>query len=173
MTIENVPIGSLLTDPANLRKHNQRNIDAIRASLLRWGQQRPLVVDAKNIVACGNGTLQAARELGWTHIGITRTALTGADLTAFAIADNRSAELAEWADELPDALAALAAADPTLTTAAGFTADELAAMTGATDPESPPGDFATVGEDIETEHCCPKCGYRWSGNPDPVGEGAE
>jgi hypothetical protein len=29
----------------------------------------------------------------------------------------------------------------------------------------PPEDFAEYGEDIETEHCCPKCGYKWSGKP--------
>lgn len=27
----------------------------------------------------------------------------------------------------------------------------------------PPAEFPAVGEDIKTEHCCPKCGYRWSG----------
>jgi len=26
-----------------------------------------------------------------------------------------------------------------------------------------PDDFAEYGEDIDTEHQCPKCGYRWSG----------
>lgn len=26
-----------------------------------------------------------------------------------------------------------------------------------------PDDFKEVGEDIETEHTCPKCGYAWSG----------
>lgn len=26
-----------------------------------------------------------------------------------------------------------------------------------------PEDFKEYGEDIETEHCCPKCGYKWSG----------
>ena len=26
-----------------------------------------------------------------------------------------------------------------------------------------PGEFPSVDENIETEHACPKCGYRWSG----------
>lgn len=30
------------------------------------------------------------------------------------------------------------------------------------DVESPE-DFAEVDENIETAHCCPKCGYKWSG----------
>ena len=28
---------------------------------------------------------------------------------------------------------------------------------------APPDDFKEYDEDIETEHVCPKCGYRWSG----------
>ena len=30
--------------------------------------------------------------------------------------------------------------------------------------ESAPDEFAEYGEDIETEYCCPKCKYRWSGS---------
>lgn len=29
----------------------------------------------------------------------------------------------------------------------------------------PPEDFGEYDEDIETEYCCPKCGYEWSGKP--------
>jgi hypothetical protein len=47
----------------------------------------------------GNGTLTAAQELGWTEIQIVRTELAGVEATAFAIADNRTAELAEWEED--------------------------------------------------------------------------
>ena len=33
------------------------------------------------------------------------------------------------------------------------------------DDKEPPADFGEYGEDIETEYCCPKCGYQWSGKP--------
>jgi ParB-like chromosome segregation protein Spo0J len=59
-------------------------------------------------VLAGNGTLTAAQELGWTKIEITRTELSGVEATAFAIADNRTAELAEWDDNLADVLQSLA-----------------------------------------------------------------
>ena len=32
-------------------------------------------------------------------------------------------------------------------------------------PPAPPEEFGEYGEDIETEYCCPKCGYKWSGKP--------
>ena len=42
----------------------------------------------------------------------------------------------------------------------------LAEMLGATSEEAaPPDDFAEYGDDIDTEYCCPKCGYEWSGKP--------
>ena len=108
MKSELVPISSLSSDPANVRKHGQRNLDAIKASLKRFGQQKPIVVDANGVVVAGNGTLEAARSLGWDEIAIVRTSLTGAEATAFAIADNRTAELAEWDDEaLAETLATL------------------------------------------------------------------
>ena len=43
-------------------------------------------------------------------------------------------------------------------------AANLALMMGAEAEEVvPPDDFKEYDEDIETEHVCPKCGYRWSG----------
>ena len=107
MKIETTNIAELSLDPSNVRKHSRRNLDAIKASLRKFGQQKPIVVDAKGIVLAGNGTLAAAQELGWTEIQIVRTELAGVEATAFAIADNRTAELAEWEDKLVDVIKSL------------------------------------------------------------------
>ncbi len=98
MQIELVEIERLSADPANARRHPRRNVEAIKSSLARFGQQKPIVVDAANVVRAGNGTLLAARELGWTHVSVVQTSLASVEATAFAIADNRTAELAEWDD---------------------------------------------------------------------------
>jgi hypothetical protein len=100
MTVETVVIDSLSADPANARKHGPRNLDAIAASLRRFGQQKPIVVDSRGVVRAGNGQLAAAKALGWTHIRVVRSDLPATELTAFAIADNRTAELAEWDKEV-------------------------------------------------------------------------
>ena len=42
---------------------------------------------------------------------------------------------------------------------------ELAAASGVIPPIEAPEEFPEYGEDIETEYCCPKCGYQWSGRP--------
>lgn len=100
MNAEKVLISSLVLDPSNARIHDKKNIEAIKGSLAKFGQQKNIVVDSNNIVIAGNGTVIAARELGWTEIWINRTNLEGIDRTAFALADNRTAELAEWDDNV-------------------------------------------------------------------------
>ena len=97
MIIETIAIDAIHADPDNVRIHSDRNLDAIKASLRRFGQQKPIVVDENlNIVRTGNGTLEAARALDWPTIEITRTTLKDFEAIAYAIADNRAAELAEW-----------------------------------------------------------------------------
>lgn len=92
-----VQITKLTLDPKNARKHSQRNLDAIAASLVRFGQRKPLVVH-RGVVLAGNGTLEAARSLGWTEIEVAEVPDDWDMDTAkaYALADNKTAELAEW-----------------------------------------------------------------------------
>ena len=97
MNLETVTIESLKLDPNNARKHSKRNLDAIAASLNKFGQRKPIVVH-NGVVIAGNGTLEAAKTLGWKEIAVS---VCPADwdtdtAKAYALADNRSAELAEW-----------------------------------------------------------------------------
>lgn len=96
MKISKVKIESVSPDPNNARKHSVKNLDSIKGSLRKFGQQKPIVVDEKGIILAGNGTREAALELGWTHIHIIRTTLKGWEAAAYAVADNRTSELAEW-----------------------------------------------------------------------------
>ena len=123
MKIEKRSVKDLSSDPANARKHSDRNIESIMASLRRFGQQKPIVVDLSNVVRAGNGTLEAAKRLGWETIAVVQSDLTGADMSAYAIADNRTAELAEWDDEILKAT--LEGLDDALRDAAGFDLKEL------------------------------------------------
>jgi ParB-like chromosome segregation protein Spo0J len=128
MIIETVAIELLSPDPANLRLHPNRNINAIAASLVRFGQQHPVVVDRDGIIRAGNGTYLAAKDLNWRHLNVVWSDLAGSEATAYAIADNRSAELAEWDTQaLGSTLRALQAEDLDLKYT-GFTDDELDAL---------------------------------------------
>lgn len=124
--VEMVAIELLSEDPANARKHGDKNVDSIVASLRRFGQQKPIVIDLNNVVRAGNGTLQAARVLGWQSIACHRSELAGAEMAAYAIADNRTAELAEWDEEILAAtMKGLQVEDEELLEACGYTEDEL------------------------------------------------
>lgn len=91
-----VDIFSLSSDQDNVRKHDEKNIKSIMLSLKEHGQRKPLVV-FDNIVIAGNGTLEAAKRLGWTEIEINNDKFKSkAEAKAYAIRDNRSAELAAW-----------------------------------------------------------------------------
>jgi hypothetical protein len=92
-----VSVHTLAPDPANARKHGDKNLDAIRGSLATFGQVKPVVVrEETGTVVCGNGTLAAAVALGWTHLAAVVKPMDAATAHALAIADNRTAELAEW-----------------------------------------------------------------------------
>lgn len=128
MEIRQVTIDSLVLDPANARKHNKKNLEAIKGSLAKFGQQKPIVVDKHNVVIAGNGTLEAARSLGWDSINIVQTQLEGVEAQAFALADNRAGELAEWdLDNLGPLLKSLNDMDFDLS-AIGFDENDLTKM---------------------------------------------
>lgn len=87
-------------DPRNARTHGKRNIEAVMASLKRFGQRKPLVVLESGQVVAGNGTLEAAAELAkddprWCMLAVSVFEKED-EAVAYAIADNRTAELAEW-----------------------------------------------------------------------------
>ena len=156
MDVHDIPVEELHNDPANVRKHGEQNLAAIKASLTRFGQQKPIVVNRDGVVIAGNGTLMAARALGWRTVKAVRTGLEGAEATAFAIADNRTAELAEW-DEgaLQQQLAAIAIEDEELLAATGYDEKELARLAAAAAPEvtedevpEPPADPVTQPGDL-------------------------
>ena len=146
MITESVPIESLSQDPSNVREHGVRNVEAIKASLLRFGQQKPIVVDADGVVVAGNGTLGAAKLLGWTSLDVVRTELHGAEAVAFAIADNRTAELADWAE--PALVLALDQLEPPLLEAAGFDEKEVGKLLERLEPKE---------TDPPIVELCPEC----------------
>ena len=88
-------------NPDNPVTHDQASIDAIAASLKTYGQVKPIVAHkTTGVILAGNGTYQAAQSLGWTNIAVVRVKQSKQAATGFAIADNRTAEFAQWDDEL-------------------------------------------------------------------------
>jgi DNA modification methylase len=92
-----VPCSDLLLDPANARRHPEANLEAIKGSLRVYGQRKPVVVNRRTgTIEAGNGTLQAALALDWSHLAVVYVDDDPTTAAGFSIADNRTAELAEW-----------------------------------------------------------------------------
>jgi ParB-like chromosome segregation protein Spo0J len=156
---EKINVGLLQQDPTNARLHDETNLSAIMNSLKLFGQIKPIVITHDNRVLAGNGTLTAAIKLGWKQITCVRTPdhWSDKDAMAYAIADNRTGELADWnADVLASQLVDL--------NDAGWSLNELGF---ATVPVSD-----TSVQDQQEEHTrnknapdpiitCPKCGNAW------------
>jgi DNA modification methylase len=96
-----------MLDPANARRHPEPNLEAIKGSLRVYGQRKPVVVNRRTgTIEAGNGTLQAALALGWSHLAAVYVDDDPMTAAGFSIADNRTAELAEWDREALDKLLA-------------------------------------------------------------------
>lgn len=91
-----VSVDKLISDPKNARVHDESNLAAIMGSLREFGQQKPIVALKDYTVIAGNGTLAAVKELGWASIAVSFTDLEGDKALAYALADNRTSELASW-----------------------------------------------------------------------------
>ncbi len=97
LTICRVPLASLAPDPANPRNHEERGLDALRASLARFGQVDPLVVQkSTRRVIGGHGRLQAMKALGWTECDVVELEIDDLQATALGIALNRTSDLSSF-----------------------------------------------------------------------------
>ena len=161
-------IKDLKSDHKNARRRTDRSAELIKESLQRYGAARSIVIDEDNRILAGNGTIEGAKEAGINRIrvietdgdeviAVRRTGLTEEQKVGLALADNRTADLSEWDQEMLNRLGEQH--DISLF----FSQDDLDGILDTEVEQLPPEDFAEVDDDITTEHRCPSCGYEWSG----------
>lgn len=95
------PTPTLITNikpaAANPRLHSEHMLALLTDGIKRHGFTSPIIVDEGGILIAGHARLQAAIRAGLRRIPtVTATGWTADDKTAYAIADNRLAELAAW-----------------------------------------------------------------------------
>jgi hypothetical protein len=136
-----VPIASIELHPRNPRIGD---VEAIAASLRRFGQRRPVLVQASTrFVVAGNHLVRAARSLGWTEVAAVVEELDDATAIAYMLADNRTADLGGYDDALLAAILAEQEAAGNLA-ATAYDADDVAALLRAAgladerDPDAAP-----------------------------------
>ena len=151
-------IVDLKLDPNNARKHDERNLNAIQASLEGFGQVENLVIQkGTDRVIGGNGRLEALRRMGVKVVQCVEVDCTDAEAKALSIALNRTGELATWDEEkLAEMLGAMAKADPLAALRTGFDEREiktLLAKMAAPKPSGAPKGKTNVDVTITCPHC--------------------
>ena len=137
---------------------NDGAVDAVAASIQEYGFSQPIVVDSDSFIIVGHTRLKAAQKLGLERVPVVVAShLTPDQVRAYRIADNKTAEIAEWNyDLLPIELSALQDANYDLGLL-GFSAEELAKLMdtgvneGLTDPDDipePPDEAITQPGDL-------------------------
>ncbi len=130
--------------PGNPR-NNDHAVAAVADSIHRFGFRQPIVVDPDDVIVVGSTRHKAALQLGLETVPVhVATGLTPAQLKAYRIADNKTAELADWDyGQLVVELADLQKMDFPLD-GLGFSADELNGLfdteptAGLVDPDDVP-----------------------------------
>ncbi len=96
MTIKYINPKELIPYENNPRINDQA-VEAVKASILEFGFKVPIVIDKENVIICGHTRQKAALELHMSEVPCTvADDLTDEQIRAFRLADNKTAELAEW-----------------------------------------------------------------------------
>ena len=104
-------INELRSDHKNARRRTDRSSQLIKESLERYGAARSIVIDEENRILAGNGTIEGAKAAGIRNvriietdgqevIAVRRTGLSEEQKVGLALADNRTADLSEWDQEM-------------------------------------------------------------------------
>lgn len=84
-------------------RNNERAIEPVMNSIREFGFKQPVVVDKNDIIVVGHTRIKAAIELGLKEVPVIKANdLTPEQIKAFRLADNKTAEFANWNFELLD-----------------------------------------------------------------------
>ena len=159
--VEKRKVADLVPYARNARTHSEEQVAQIVASIEEFGWTMPVLIDPEGEIIAGHGRIMAAEKLGLAEVpAIVARGWSEEQKRAYRIADNQLALNAGWDfDILASEMADLKLGDFDLPVI-GFDDVALADLLKSPAPDS----FPEYGEDIETEHTCPKCRYKWSGN---------
>ena len=177
---EIVPVSELIPYPMNTVTHSDFQINNIIGLIKSFGFTNPILIDEENVIIAGHGRLKAAQKIGLENVPCRRfIGYSRSEARAYRLLDNRITERGrEWDSEMLELELAeidLEEFDLSLDDldfesllkddeGLALKDDEGLALKGdETYNVEPPEDFTEYNEDIETEHECPKCGYKWSG----------
>ncbi|HIY92659.1 MAG TPA: ParB N-terminal domain-containing protein [Candidatus Companilactobacillus pullicola] len=145
----------------NNPRDNDDAVDAVANSIKEFGWQQPIVVDNEGVIIAGHTRYKAAKKLGLKHVPVVvADNLTPDQVKAYRLADNKTAELADWdMDLLNDELDQIRNIDMS-----DFGFDELDDDQIDTEPKVDDNEELSLDDfgDDKFEVVCPKCGFRFN-----------
>ncbi len=100
-SVELVATHVLQPNERNPRIHSDQQIQLVANSISRFGFVVPIIIDEQHRIVAGNARWHAAKLLNLADVPTIKVAfLSDADRRAFALAENRLAELGGWDQEL-------------------------------------------------------------------------
>jgi ParB-like chromosome segregation protein Spo0J len=75
---------------------NDSAVDAVAKSIQTFGFNVPILYDQHMMIVAGHVRWKAAKKLGLTAVPGIQLSLTRAQREAFAVADNKTADIADW-----------------------------------------------------------------------------
>lgn len=101
MQVEEWPLSKITPYPGNARKIDKAAVTKMAASLDAYGARQPIVVDKAGVIVVGHRRLLAAAQLGWATFPVhVATDLDDAQLRAYRLLDNKSADDVAWDEAL-------------------------------------------------------------------------
>lgn len=92
-----VAVSSLKPYDRNAKKHGEKQLEKLKASIEEFGFLSPCLIDKQNRIIAGHGRVMAAKELGLKTVPcVYIEGLTEEQRKAYILADNRLGELGEW-----------------------------------------------------------------------------
>ena len=92
-----------LTEYERNPRKNDAAVDKVAASISEFGFKVPVVIDKDGVIVAGHTRLRAAQKLGIDKVPcVVADDLSEEQIKAFRLADNKTAEFAEWDFELLD-----------------------------------------------------------------------
>lgn len=81
----------------NNARINDNAVEAVANSIKEFGIKNPIIIDKENVIVCGHTRIKACEKLGIEKVPcVIADDLTDEQIKAFRIADNRTAQIAEW-----------------------------------------------------------------------------
>lgn len=161
--LDYIPANQLLANPNNPRRHPAKQREALRGSLETLGWYDAVIMN---------------RQTGYLidgHARVEEQLTVDEDATLPVLVVDMSPEEEAQALASHDWISQMATYDAQVLEdlLREFNSDDqrvtemLAEMAGKNNllVDTPPDEFADYDDDIETEYCCPKCKYEWSGSP--------